>query len=124
MKAESIIGLSSSLPLLLGLGGELVCESVGKADRLTTFVFRWSEVIRLLLDLDPYRCTDPFSMFPLFLKRTVHVLAVCLYGICVSKCFGGLFVWVVSQLTGDRPMSPQFCKVHRPSLSQTTDRFP
>ena len=27
--------------------------------------------------------------------------------------FGGLFVWVGAQLDGDRPMSPQFRKVHR-----------
>ena len=26
-------------------------------------------------------------------------------------CFGGLFVWVVSRLAGDRPMSPKFRKV-------------
>ena len=31
-------------------------------------------VRRLLLDLDPYGCTDPFGMFPLFLKRTADVL--------------------------------------------------
>ena len=31
-------------------------------------------------------------------------------------CFGGLFIWVVSRLAGDRPMSPQFRKVHLPPL--------
>ena len=30
---------------------------------------------RLLLDLDPYGGTDPFGMFPLFLKRTADVMA-------------------------------------------------
>ena len=36
----------------------------------------WSiEVRRLLLDLDPYGDSDPFGMFPLFLKRTADVLA-------------------------------------------------
>ena len=29
---------------------------------------------RLLLDLDPYGGTDPFGMFPLFLKRTADVM--------------------------------------------------
>ena len=42
---------------------------------LTTFAFRSSEVMRLLLDLDPYGGTDPLGMFPLFLKRTAHVMA-------------------------------------------------
>ena len=81
-------------------GGGLVCESVGKADLLsdhfdskqsreavdlpltchpspclTTFAFRSSEVRRLLLDLDPYGGSDPFGMFPLFLKRTADVMA-------------------------------------------------
>ena len=30
---------------------------------------------RLLLDLDPYGGTDPLGLFPLFLKRTVDVMA-------------------------------------------------
>ena len=75
-----------------------MCESVGKADllsdhfdsrqsreavdlpltchpspRLTTFVFRSSEVRHLLLDLDPYGGTDPLGMFPLILKRTADI---------------------------------------------------
>ena len=75
-----------------------MCESVGKADQLwdhfdskqsreavdppltchpspslTTFVFRSSEVKRLLLDLDPYGETDPLEMFPHFLKRTADI---------------------------------------------------
>ena len=41
---------------------------------LTTFAFMSSEVRRLLLDLDPYGGTDPFGMFPLFLKRTAEVI--------------------------------------------------
>ena len=75
-----MFGLSSSLPPLVGGGGGLVCESVGKADllsdhfdgkqswesvdlpltyhpyppSLTSFAFRSSEVWRLLLDFDPY----------------------------------------------------------------------
>ena len=77
-----------------------MCESVGKADllsdhfdgkqsresvdlpltchpspSLTSFVSRWSEGRRLLLDLDPYGCSDPLGIFPLFLKRTADVLA-------------------------------------------------
>ena len=61
-----------------------MCESVGKADLLSDHfdskkfrevAFRSSEVRRLLLDLDPYDGTDPFGMFPLFLKRTADVMA-------------------------------------------------
>ena len=89
-----------SSPPLVGQGGGLVCESVGKTDLLSdhfdrkqyresvdllvtchpspsliTFGFRSSEVKRLLLDMDPYAGTDPLGMFPLFLKRTADVLA-------------------------------------------------
>ena len=32
-------------------------------------------VKRLLLDLYSYGCTDPFGMFPLFLKKTAEILA-------------------------------------------------
>ena len=88
------------MPRLVGVGGGLVCESVGKADLLSdhfdgkqsresvdlpptchpspslaTFAFRSSEVRRLLLDLDPCGGTDPLGMFLLFLKRTADILA-------------------------------------------------
>ena len=84
----------------IGAGGDLVCESVGRADllsahfdgkqsrdtvdlpstchpspSLTTFAFRSREVKRLLLDLDFYGGIDPLGMFPLFLKKTAVVLA-------------------------------------------------
>ena len=142
---SAVFGSSSSLPPLVSEGGGLVCESVGKADLLsddfgskqsreavdlpltchpspsfTTFAFKSSEVRRLLLDLDPSGGTDPLGLFPLFLKRTAGVMAP----LVLVLCFGGLFVWVVSQLAGDRPMSPQFRKVHRPLLLPITDQFP
>ena len=97
---SAVFGVSSSLPPLVGTGGGLECESVGKADLLSdhfnskqsresvdlpltchpspsivTFAFRSSEVRRLLLDLDSCGGTDPLGMFPLFLKRTADVLA-------------------------------------------------
>ena len=97
---SAVFDLSSPLPLLVSEGGGLVCESVGKADLLsdhfdskqsreavdlplichpslsfTTFAFKSSEVRRLLVDLDPYRGTDPLCMFNLFLKRTADVIA-------------------------------------------------
>ena len=97
---SAVFGSSSSLPPLVGPGGGLVRESVGKTNllsdhfdskqsresvdllvtcrpspKLITFAFRSSEVKRLLLDLDPYGGTDPVGMFPLFLKRTADVLA-------------------------------------------------
>ena len=96
----AVFGLSSSLSPLLGGGGGLVCESVGKADllsdhldgkqsmesvdlpltchpsmSLTSFASRTSEVRRLLLDFDPYVGSDSLGMFPLFLKRTADVLS-------------------------------------------------
>ena len=95
-----ISSLYSSLPPLIGVGGGLVCESVGKSHMLsshfdgkqsrvsvdlpstchpspslTTFAFRSREVKQLLLDLDSYGGTDPLGMFPLFLKKTAEVLA-------------------------------------------------
>ena len=39
-------------------------------------------------------------------------------------CSDVFFVWVVSLLAGDRPMSPQFQKAHRPPLLPITDLFP
>ena len=95
---SAVFDSSSSLPTLVSEGGGLVCESVGKADLLSdhfdskqsreavdlpltchpspsliTFAFRLREVMRLLLDLDPYGGSDPFCMFLLFLKRTADV---------------------------------------------------
>ena len=97
---SAVFGLSSSLPPLVGGGGGLVCESVGKANllsdhfdgkqsresvdlpltchlspSLTSFACWSSEVRRLLLDLDPYGGSDRLGVFPLFLKRTANVLA-------------------------------------------------
>ena len=46
-----------------------------QSPRFTTFAFRSSEVMRLLLDLDPYGGTDSLGLFPIFLKRTANVLA-------------------------------------------------
>ena len=98
---SAVFGSSSdsSLPPLIGVGGGLVCESVGKADRLsahfygkqsrdpldlpsicypspslTTFALRSRKVKRLLLDLDSYGGTDLMGMFLLFLKRAAEVL--------------------------------------------------
>ena len=141
---SSVFGLSLSLPPLVGGGGGLVCESFGKADqlsdhfdgkqsresvdlpltshpspKLTSFAFRSSEVRRFLLDLDTYGSTDPLGMFPLFLKRTADIFAPCL-----SVVFHRLFVWVVSWLAGDRPMSPLFQWIHSPPLLPNTVRFP
>ena len=128
----------SSLPPLIGAGGGLVGESVGKADMLsacfdgkqsrdpvdlsstchlstslTTFAFR------LLLDLDSYGGTDPLGMFPLFVKKTAEVLAL------VSLWyFGGSFVWVAFLFPGEFLMSPQFQRVHLPPQHPIIDQFP
>ena len=42
----------------------------------------------------------------------------------VVQCLSGLFDWVISLLAKDRPMAPQFRKVHRPPLLPITDGFP
>ena len=122
---SAVLGTRSSLPPFVSEGGELVCESVGKADMLsdhfdrkqskeavdlqltchpspsiTTFTFRSREVRRLLLDLDPYGGTDWLGMFPLFLELLMLLPTV------LVKCCGGSFVWVGSRLAGDRLMSP------------------
>ena len=111
----SLFGSGSSLPQLVTEGGGLVCELFGNANLLsdhfdrkqsreavdlpltchlshsfTTFVFRSSEVRRLLLDLDPYGGTDPLCRFPLFLTMTADVMAPGL-----SVVFDGLFVCLV-----------------------------
>ena len=90
-----------------------MCESVGKADRLsdhfdskqsmedvdllltcppspslTTFAFRSIEVRRLLLDLDPYGGTDPLGMFPIFHKRTADVMPPHL-SVVFRRCSSG-----------------------------------
>ena len=97
---SAVFGSSSSLPPLVGKGGRLICESVGKANllsdhfdskqsreavdlllvchpspSLTTIAFRSSEVRLLFFDLDPYGGTDPSGMFHLFLTRTTDVMA-------------------------------------------------
>ena len=97
---SAMFGSSLSFPAFVGGGGGLVCESVGKADRLsdhfgskqsresvdlpltchqspslTTFAFRSSEVMRLLLYLDPYGGIEALGMFPRFFKRAADVMA-------------------------------------------------
>ena len=89
-----VFSLSLSLPLLVGEGGGLVYESVGKADLLldhfgsmqsrqfvdlpltchpspilTIFAVRSSEIRRLLFDYDPYGGTCPLGMFLLVLRE-------------------------------------------------------
>ena len=74
-------GSDSYLPPLIGAGGGLVCESVGKADMLyshfdgkqsrdpldlTTFAFMSRDAKWLLLDLDSYCGTDRLGMFTFF----------------------------------------------------------
>ena len=85
----------------------------------TTFAFRSSEVRRLLLNLDPYGGTDPLGLFPIFLNRTVDVMAPRL---------SVVFRWLVRlgsfPACWRHPNVPQFRKVHRPLLLQITDQFP
>ena len=141
---SAVFGSNFSLPLLVSEGMGLVCESVGKADlllnhfdskhssevvdlpltchpshSLATFAFRSSEVRHLLLDLDPYGGTDPLCVFPLSLKRTADVMAPRL-----TVVFRQFVRLGSSWFVGDRPMSPQFQKVHHLPLLPITNRFP
>ena len=79
-----------------------MCESVGKADLLSDhFDSKQSrESVDLLVTCHP---SPSFSVW---------------------WCFDGFFVWVVSLLAGDRPVSPQFQKVHCPPLLPITNQFP
>ena len=141
---SAVFGLSSSLPPLVGEGGGLMCELVDIADqlsdhfdgkryresvglpltyhpspRLTTFVFRSSEVRRLWFDMDPMEALINRVYFLIFLRELLMFwLSI------IVLCFGGLFVWVVSCLVGDRPMLPQFQKVNRHPLVPITNQFP
>ena len=135
---SAVFGSNTSLHQLVGHGsGELVCESVGKADllsdhfdskqsresdyllltchpspySLTTFAFRSSEVMRLLWDFDPYGGTDPFgsvTYFPFCHKRTANVIVPRL-SVVFRMGFAGL---VFRHFARDKPMSPQFQKAH------------
>ena len=69
--------------------------------------------------LDPYGGTDPLGMFPLFLKRTADVMAPRLSVVFRRPARLGSNSW----LAGDRPMSPQFRKVHHRLLLPITDQF-
>ena len=115
---SAVFSLSSdlSLPPLIGAGGGLVCESVGKADmlsanfdrkqsrdpvdlssachpspNLTSFPLRSREVKGLLLDLDSYGGTVPLGMFPLVFEEDRFLLWY----------LGGSFVWVAFLFAGE-----------------------
>ena len=120
-------GSDSSLPLLIGVGGGLVCESNGKADMLsahfdgkqswdpvdlpstchpspslTTFAFTSREVMWLLLDLDSYGGTDPLGMFPVFFfeEDSLGSGSSSRCGISADPSFGSFPVcWRVANVT-------------------------
>ena len=135
----------SSLPPLIGAGGGLVCESVGKADMLSayfdrkqsrdpvdlpstchpppslaTFAFRSREVKRLLLDLYSDGGTDPLGLFPLFFRRT----QLWFWPLVLLWYFIGSFVWVAFLFAGEWLMLPQFQRVHLPPQHPIIDQFP
>ena len=108
---SAVFGLSSSLPSLVGGGGGLLCESVGKAHLLSDHFdesspgsllichsLRLRDLIPLpsgrvrsgiSLDLDPYGGTNQLCMFLLFLKRTADVLAPPSYCSVSAGCSSG-----------------------------------
>ena len=88
---SAVFGSSSSLLPIVGGGGGLVCESVGKAHLLSDQFDRSSPgsaihlVVlpslpssqrgqRLLLDFHLCGDTNPLGMFPLFLKKTDDIM--------------------------------------------------
>ena len=114
------------MPPLIREGGGLACELVGMADllldhfdskqsreavdllltclpspSLTTFAFRLSEVKRLTWTWTLVVALTHWVCFLFFLRELImlwpHVLV---------KCFGGLFVWVVSRLAGEANVTP------------------
>ena len=97
---ESVLGAESSIPPLLRPGGGVASVPADKAElfsthfadkqsrdqivlpstcdpepRLRSFAFRSSEVLKLLLDLDPYGGCDPLGFYPLFLQKIARILA-------------------------------------------------
>ena len=61
---SAVFGSSSSLPLLVGVGGGLVCESVGKADLLSDhFDSKQSrEAVDLMLTCHPSPSLTTFAL--------------------------------------------------------------
>ena len=136
-----MLGSNLLLPLHLSGGGELVCESVGKADLLSdhfdskqskesvdraltchpsrgliTFAAMSSEVRSLLLDLDSYGGTDPLGMFPLLLMRTADVRAPF-----SEQCFSGFIVSVVSLHAGERQIN--VCPIPKSQPSSSSANY-
>ena len=97
---DAVFGARSSIPPLVGNGGALVSDSVGKADlflrhfdekqscdriqipqscfpeaKFSKFAFRSGELRKILSGLDSYGGTDPSGVFPLVLKKVVGVMA-------------------------------------------------
>ena len=139
---SAVSGTSSSLLLLVNEVGGLVCESVGKTDLLSDHFD--SKHSREAVDL-PLTCHPSHSLPPLPACRersgiscwTWTLIVALTHWVCflfflgelmllplILMYFGGMFVWVVSCLAGDRPLSPQFRKVHLRPLLPITDRFP
>ena len=144
------LGSDSSLPPLIGAGGGLVCESVGKADMLsdnfdgkqsrdgvdlpstchpapslTTFTFRSREVKLLLLDLDSYGGTNPLDMSPVFFeedRRGSGPSSHCGETGSFDVCFPP-FGWVAFLFAGEWLMSPQFQRAHLPPQHPIINQF-
>ena len=76
---------------------------------LTTFAIMAREVKWLLLDLDSYSGTDPFGMFPLFLKKKLWF-----WPLVLLWYFGSFFVWAAFLFAGEWLLLPQFQWVHLP----------
>ena len=98
--SESLFGISSTIPPLLGSGGGLLVTPREKAVALSeqfdskqsravlhlpatchpepgfqSFAFRSKEVYKLLAELDTFGGVDPSGAFPLFFKMTAKLLA-------------------------------------------------
>lgn len=161
---ESVFGTESSIPPLMKPGGALVADPASKADllssffdskqsredvglpqtchpepKLSSFAFRSSAVLKLLLDLDSYGGVDPLGFFPLFFKEIATVfspkLSVLFRRLLKEGSFP--FCWrcadvvpipkgTVSSFTKDyRPISitPVLSKVFESLISNRLRRF-
>ena len=139
---SAVFGARSSIPPLVGNGGALVSDSVGKADlllrhfdekqsresvpipltcfpevKLAGFAFRSGELKKILSGLDSYGGTDPSGVFPLVLKKAADVLAGPLASVFRIMLQRGSFplCWRVAHVT-PVPKSPNspFVSDYRP----------
>ena len=140
---SAVFGSSSdsSLPPLIGAGGGLVCESVGKADLLSAHfdgkvqgssrsAIHWPSVSQshyLCLQVTGGEAAPAGSRF-LWLTHWECFLffwrrQLSFWPLVLLWYFGGFIVWVAFLFAGEWLMSPQFQRVHLPPQHPIIDQF-